>query len=380
MKHVYIVIMFLLAFASCEDADRDAYSLVRSEEEFSFELDRNTLNWSLAMGLYTDRMGEEYLTFLNRGQNEILFYSWKDKRLKFKICPKVDGNNGVGFVNGYYIHSLDSIFLSVSGLPEIPLINRQAEVVDKLACEMTTDGIPVARFTSGTRHPFVVKDQVLYLLPGCDRWARHSPMRVGIDLATKEIHRYPLDYPRFEGADNRAKRAGVELYVSSCFTGNKYVYSFYYDESVYVTSLDQEEVERIPVKSKYVDKIVLPDDYNQVSDNQGGFKEMCENANYGSMRYDPYRDVYYRVAYPKTEIEPGVNTMELMQYGRKVFSIIIADNRFNVIGETLFPAYRYNPDMMFIREDGLYISASHPMSPDFSDDELRFHRFELRKK
>lgn len=32
---------------------------------------------------------------------------------------------------------------------------------------------------------------------------------------------------------------------------------------------------------------------------------------------------------------------------------------------------------MFIREDGLYISDSHPRNPEYSDDILSFRRFDL---
>ena len=124
----------------------------------------------------------------------------------------------------------------------------------------------------------------------------------------------------------------------------------------------------------------MPNDYNQGLDLQTGFRESCERSNYGNLLYDKYRDVYYRIAFPQTEIEDKqINTMELMRYGRKVFSIIILDNQFNIIGETLFPAYTYNSNLIFIREDGIYISNSHFMNPEFSDDILSFHKFELKR-
>ena len=72
--------------------------------------------------------------------------------------------------------------------------------------------------------------------------------------------------------------------------------------------------------------------------------------------------------------------LDLMHYGRKCFSIIILDADFNIIGETLFPDYTYNPTMAFIREDGLYLSASHAFNENYSDDWLKFQRFELVKE
>ena len=66
----------------------------------------------------------------------------------------------------------------------------------------------------------------------------------------------------------------------------------------------------------------MPNDYN------GTLKSMCENQNYGNLLYDKYRDVYYRVCYLKTEIDNRENYMELWDFGRKIFSIIILDKNF----------------------------------------------------
>ena len=81
--------------------------------------------------------------------------------------------------------------------------------------------------------------------------------------------------------------------------------------------------------------------------------------------------------YPRTTIEKEVRPFELLAYGRKNFSTIILDKEFNKIGETLFPDYTYSAKGMIILEDGLYISDSHYLNPQFSDDVLSFVRFEL---
>ena len=89
-------------------------------------------------------------------------------------------------------------------------------------------------------------------------------------------------------------------------------------------------------------------------------------------------DVYYRIAYPQTEMEKKEDYYEIFQFGRKVFSIIILNKDFDIIGETLFPEYTYVSGMMFVREDGLYISDSHYKNPSFNEDVLSFKRFELK--
>lgn len=194
-----------------------------------------------------------------------------------------------------------------------------------------------------------------------------------IDLNTGNVQELPFEYPRFSGADNKKKSAGVELYFSRCFNGNKFIYSFFYEEDIFITSIDHNIVKRVNVKSNYIDRVVMPNDYN------GTLKSMCENPNYGNLLYDKYRNVYYRVCYLKTEIDNRENYMELWDFGRKIFSIIILDKNFNIIGETVFPEYTYNPNLMYIDEKGLYISENHYKNTNYDDDKLIFRLFRLCK-
>ena len=81
----------------------------------------------------------EYLTFQNPSKNEILFYDLETCNLKFKICPEIEGPNGVAFILGYYIHNLDSIFLTTRSFEEISLIDCNAKVIDKYEYKYTLD-------------------------------------------------------------------------------------------------------------------------------------------------------------------------------------------------------------------------------------------------
>lgn len=109
-------------------------------------------------------------------------------------------------------------------------------------------------------------------------------------------------------------------------------------------------------------------------------KAQCEHASYGKIVYDKYRDVYYRFAYPSCDASDySGDYVELLRSGRKSFSILILDNQLNVVGETSFPAYTYNPNLSFILEDGLYVSLNHIKNPDYSDDILRFQKLELKE-
>lgn len=107
-------------------------------------------------------------------------------------------------------------------------------------------------------------------------------------------------------------------------------------------------------------------------------KRTCELPTYGNIIYDKYRQVYYRFAFPEVEMEEERDYLGIYHNGRKQFSIIILDKDMNIIGETLFPEYTYNPYLLFIRKDGLYMSTSHFKRTDFDENVLRFRKIELK--
>lgn len=71
--------------------------------------------------------------------------------------------------------------------------------------------------------------------------------------------------------------------------------------------------------------------------------------------------------------------MNILHSGKKSLAIMIIDEKMNVIGETRLPDYTYNPNIFFIRKDGLYLSVSHIKRLDYDDNMLRFQRLELIK-
>lgn len=135
MKRIKIISQLLLSLVVVSCGERgnkpEMHSLVKSEATMSFPLDDRTKNFILALFPYTDEDGKEYLTFQNQGQNELLFYTMDTQGPAFKINPEIQGDQGVGRTIGYYIHNLDSIFLTSAGTERITLIDRKARIKDR---------------------------------------------------------------------------------------------------------------------------------------------------------------------------------------------------------------------------------------------------------
>ena len=321
--------LLLFILSSCEQAEKSrSYQLVRSDQTLAFSLDDKTKNVTPFLSYYRDKKGKEYIVLqsysMQSRSNKFYFYDKDSQELAFKIEPEIEGSNGVGRVLGCYIQNWDSLYLTSLFEPEIIRINKDCQIQEKINYEEANDGTRLynSSFLSFRTATLIGRDLYIY----------SDPNR----LIEKD-----------------------------------YVYSFIYDESVYVANIAHDSIRKVSVKSEYIDQVQLPDELTAQA------IDFCQNAMYGDLIYDPYREVFYRIAYPSTTIEKGVKAMELIEYGRKTFSIIILDKELNKLGETLFPNYTYNSRQLLVLPDGLYICNSHFMNPDFNDDILSFIRFDL---
>ena len=362
-------------FTSCSDKDNTKqYELMATDEKLVFELDTNTKNELFSYSTYEEN-GKNYFVFQAPDCNRILFYNMKTQKKEFEMDPPVDGNNGVGLANGYFIHNLDSIYIPNFHLKEIALINKECNVIDKYDYTKDDNGqeLSIASYSTAYLQQVEKIGRDLYIYSGPNRFIKKDPVTVKFNMDSHQKTALPFCYPEYPGSDTKLKKYGLETAFSRCFDGEKFIYSFYYDENIYVASIDHQSIQKIPIKSKFFDKVILPGELTAQP------HEFCEKPWYGNLLYDKYRNVYYRIAYPQATIEKGIRPMELLGYGRKNSSIIILDEKFNILGETLLPDYTYNSRIFLIRKEGIYISDSHYLNPNFSDDVLSFRKFVLTK-
>ena len=308
-----------------------------TDETLSFPIDSDTKNNFNIYSVYKDKDGKEYFTFQNIENNTIHFYDLKQQKPAFRITPS------------------------------LYLINKNCDLLDK---QPFPELKPSCFMATASQLPVRI-EHTLYTCIEPNRLIEHDPVSVAINMNTKEEKKLPFDYPDYPGSEVKLKRYGMEASYSRCYDGQRFIYSFHYDENIYVATPEHDSIRKVSVKSKYFDKVQLPDELTASPE------DFCVNAWYNNLLYDPYREVYYRIAYPPSTLDKGVRPMELVQFGRKNFSIIILDKDFRILGEPLFPDNTYNPTIMLVRPEGLYISDSHYLNPRFNDDILSFRKFEL---
>lgn len=372
---VYFTIFFLSLSCNSNDNNKEIVYLKEIDKQLNFPLDSETKSSIWAFFPYTDSTGKEYLTFQNERRNEILFYDIEKECLLYKINPEMEGANGVGHFFGYYIEDLDNIYLTAMRRPVITHIDKNGQIKDKIEYGITSDSLTLGGSNSLSFRPCILIEKEMYIISQCNRMFDKNPVSATINMNNKKTKALPFEYPIFSVSKDKSKSFSIEMDFSRCYDGENFVYSFHYDEDIYITKPDHKLVNKVPIKSKYIPEVK----FYETMASGNPMKCACENPKYGNLLYDKYRDVYYRVAYPEVELADNENYKELYAYGRKTFSIMILDKQFNIIGETLFPDYVYNPTLLFIRKDGLYISNSHIKNPNYNEDYLSFTKFEIKK-
>ena len=355
------------------------YELVGTEKILSYALDNETRYSFSSLFTYTDKSGKEYLTFLNSAFFQILFYDLNKGDFLFKIQLQREGPNGIPGPVGFYIEDFNNIFVTCIMTPILYKIDTTATLVQKIRYESTESGYYIIPQSSGSFHytPLVFIDSKLYLSqkPWQNNPIYTTPLCVVVDTASQKSYTLPYPFTLIVKDDNQA--VGNIISFSRIFNDKEFVYSFFYDENIYVASIDHQEVRKYPIKSKYINKLTIEN--NNFNDRYEYAKYNYGTKCYGNLIHDPYRNLYYRFAYPDVELENGPDYAGLTALGRKKFSIIILDKKFNVIGETLFPEWIYCPTVFFVHRDGLYINNNHPMNPTFNEDILSFQCFEVKK-
>ena len=380
MKHLILPLLLFCLLSSCKrekGEPQDNYTLEATENIKSFPLDSD-VKYD-ASYLYTfEENGKRYLSFLNYRTTQLLFYDFDTAKFLFKVTLDKEGSNGVVMPTGYYIKDFNNMYISSSAYFGLIKVDTTGTIVQKIAYGKTSTGYKILPSYNPSSRPYLppifIGNKVYITQNNLERFcpAEKTPLSVAIDTVQKKYISLPLTYSILT---EKQLESNVSSF-SRTYDGKNFIYSFYVDEDILVTSIDHAEVKRIKAKSKYIN---TPDEKLDFESESAPIKVLTL-ARYGDLMYDPYREVYYRFAYPKTELEDNVNWMGKAIYGRKKFSVIILDKDFQIIGETLFPEAIYNPYASFVSKEGLYISRDYQMNYDQSEDFMTFELFKLVEK
>ena len=371
----------LLSCSSNQHEGLPEASLIETADTLSYEIKPTVSVYNNSLQIFTDRDGSEYITLLDQNASEISIYKLSGSTVSRTIKYEKEGADGIGNSYLFYMKDWNTYYIPAVSLPMIYVLNGEGKISKTISYEDNPD---ITVFNSYFYHSIFVHDNKLFSYIAPRRNSNFnvidSPSEICINLKDETYSLSPDLYPKeMNQAISGKQLTPTSLTLSSrCFDGKNLVYSFSYNDSIVVMSPDFSEVTSKIAKSKYIGSLKFPKDY------QGDFVEnwriFCSDAFYGHIVYDPYRKLYYRFAYPKTDLEKKEeNWYDLSQSGRDEFSIIILDEDLNVIGETKFPRDRFRSNLYFVCKDGFYISCNHYKNPGYTDDKLQFVKFVVKQ-
>lgn len=384
MKMLRVILLFFsfCILFSCKDSQEmarlDTYQLKPTGIVKKFVLDTDVRYNCFYLYLFKDEVGREYLSFLNYRTNQIYFYDWETAACILKLELDAEGPDGVVLCSGYYVKDFDNIYVTNYAYPGLIRVDTMAHIVQKIPYGTTQDGYEIlqsyAPSSFAYNAPVIMGDSIYIIQPPLQFVSmEQTPLSILIDTARHSSVSLPLTYEILSEKEKETNYFGT---YSRIFDGKNFIYSFRVKEDIIIASLDHRVIKQVKVKSRYMGDVT-----GVQKDTEWGPKQNLELARYGDLIYDPYREVYYRFAYPKVSLEKDMNWWGKSIFGCKKFSVIILNKDFQIIGETLFPESIYNSYVFFVREDGLYISRDYQMLyGNQSDDYMTFERVELVKK
>ena len=383
---VYLLfpLISILILASCqqkENKDNITYTKeLKEQKQISLPIDENTYFVSRSIFQFEEN-GREYLFFENREKRmyDFVLFDLKNQKEAKRIPIEREGPNGIPAMKGSRPFPDSNTFLVFQhNISRISLLEGNGHVIKNYPIRANGKFVD-ANLSSIASWPTFSRDSVVYFNQYCKgRGSRigydRIPLFASLDLRTGKTDWPPLYFPtRFDGDYSRIKGDDGMAYDYNV-KENRLVCSFDFYDSIMVTD-NLKDVKWYNAKSKYL-KSMKPNVDNHTNDLNALIKCM-EKPKYLHMMYDKYRDVYYRFVEFPCKLAKNESPYDYFAPKAREFSVIILNDKFEIIGETKFPGNKYFYRMSFVGKDGLYISENNLANPEFDENKLVFSCFKL---
>ena len=390
MGMIYRLTLFIALYGislSCSNHTRssssdmeplDIVELRPADKWLKFPVDEDTeIGWYPKV---IEKDEREYIVIGNVGQPQLLFFDTSIEKCTRKVTCHKEGPNGIGDAYKYYVKDWNEIYWNAPGGGQFLMrVNGKGERQGNYSFSQDINGDYLPPFKD-----VIFVDSLFYIqLYHFNHNQKENMTHVvatldTINIAVKQLPFYHPTEPTMDDLYQGRLCVGDED-VDWLYDGKNFVYVFGQNDSVYVASPNHKNIKAYGAKSKYL----KPAKYHVKApfpDLNSYFIGCNKLQFYDRIYYDKYREVYYRIAYPESEVDPKENQRDIWSFGRRTCSIVILDKNFRIIGETLLPDYRYQNRSIVVLKDGLYICDSHYKRDDYDENVWSFQRFDLVKK
>lgn len=364
--------------ATYKNAETNYTASLIPDSIISFAIDERTSLFNPQIRFFLDNKNRPYFIVDNNIGNRLIFFDFNTKNRVFEVNYDRAGVNGIGELQGASILSLDSIIVLGTSDEDIYLSDTSGTIKHKYKVKPKSgiDRTPQLRY--GITNSCVASNKDIYLFtfpPGLG-WPREAEALkestiVKYNLLEEDWHFINIPYPEvyhqsghytFTHFIGDIDRNGEKLIIN--FPASNYV--FVYENGIITKFLGKsDKVENIP-----------PPGRKMATTSEEIDTQILESPAYLFLSYDPYRKVYYRFLLNAQEDISSIGDV-LKMYDEKPCSIIILDENFKKIGETVLAENTYHIPDHFIGPKGLYISTNHPDNPNINEDKLAYQLLKL---
>lgn len=328
-----------------------------------------------------------YISFLNKDQKRIYIYNIDNEKIVKTINLANEELKSYQNISAYNIENPDSIYIFDEVENEILLLNKDLEVLSSISTIDYSESknfewtLKFPQYFANTSSPFLsYKNHVFFM--GLYPWAIEDTMLSKFKLShffTKKLdntyllHNYPdaIYGSKFDWDDPIYNIP----YYDFNFKNETLVISFPISHNLYISKNLSNNLIKVFGGSNFSSTIKSIG--KNKSDDKNYDLKMTENIKennlYGAIKYDPYRNIYYRfIRKSLKEKNTGRNWKD------KTLGVIVLDEDFNYLGETDIGILKdWNWENSFVNKQGLYIE--HLDNINYDETYLRFKIFEIQK-
>ena len=383
-KNLFISLFFLVIY-SCNLKEEKPHTehdyILTKLDTISLNLDNYTIPKFSNIQCF-ENGSSVYLAVQNKNANTILLYDVTNspflaKRIQFEK----EGNNGIGQLNSFLVHNLDSIFLynfyqyrvflsDSSGIinNKFNLISQEKNIGEYSSLPFSLQPIRPSAFIGDTLYIPAIPDYSPYK-------SNYSVNGLIIALNIKNGN-YDYMYTKFPDIYKEGYFGQSHQVPFNCFDlSSNIVFSFPIDESIYIGSNGQ-FVSNHYASSDFFKKVKpmknYTIDFNEIS------KQLYGQYYFSLILKDKFRNVYYRFLEYPMDIENNFDYSSIITGGspKRETEVIILDINFKVIGNCKLPRNSYYLYDSFVHPKGLSIAYDN----EPNEDKRSYHVFELKKK
>jgi len=347
------------------------YQMVISHEK-KILLDDNSAPRPPYMQMIEEDSGRQVLTFLNPYKNGIFFYDFEMGILLKTVEYEREGPNAIRRLECYFVKNMDSIYVFHGPLPELVLtdssgyVKKRFSLIDNKDRSDNTWPLYYPQYEFYTVNPIIETRGKLILTGSApfgiadDSLIHKFRFTANFDLQSNIVefmHSYPAE---LYGSNPNWPGMAYTLPYSELSPTGGLIYSFPVSHDIYISQWDKEGYEKVYAGSNNAGTIRSI--AGQRLNSELIISHCLKHDLYTCIRYDPYRNVYYRF------MSQGMHDFTIKTSVReKPVVVIVMDESFSYLCETVLgSAEKWNWLNSFVTSEGLMIEY---FDPDLDSEE-----------